>query len=93
MYIPLTAHILEDDNAIEFNEIESAALERTAEKKKLYRTELPSNVQYFHAKNYTVSLVQWQDGEQRIGVAKRNPIDRPNRIKGEAIAFVRAISV
>lgn len=71
---------------------EGIAIHSIYAKGKQYREDLPNGVEYFHAKNYTVAMIYYPDGEKRVGVAKRNPIDRPSRVKGEMIAFTRALS-
>lgn len=72
---------------------EAEAFYTLQDKGKLYRTEIPKLVKYFHVKNFTACLVTYSDGFERLGIAKRNATDRPNRIRGEMISLVRAISL
>lgn len=52
----------------------------------------PYKVTYLQSGAFTIAVVMLSGGKGLVGIAKRNPSDRPNLSKGMALAFYRALT-
>lgn len=52
----------------------------------------PCKVTYLQSGAFTIAVVMLTGSRGLVGIAKRNPSDKPNLSKGMALAFYRALT-